>query len=82
MAEKLKLNHDGIRQVLFSPVTVQTISGIANRIASAAGDGMEVRSLERGGNRPRVAVVTATFEAMYAEATTRALTRAVDAGRG
>lgn len=82
MAEKLKLNSAGIRECLFSPMTISTISGIAGRIASAAGDGMEVRSLERGGNRPRVAVVTATFEAMHAEATTRALTRAVDAGRG
>lgn len=81
MAEKLKLNSAGIRECLFAPVTVQTISSIAGRIASAAGDGMEVRPLERGGNRPRVAVVTATAEARRAEATSRALTRAVDAGR-
>jgi hypothetical protein len=78
---KLELNHAGIREVMFAPAIIQTISGIASRIASAAGDGMEVLPLERGGRRPRVAVVTATFEAMHAEATSRALTRAIDSGR-
>lgn len=78
---KLVIRRDGIREVMAAPVTIQTITGIANRIANAAGPGMEVRSLERGSRRPRVAVVTATTEARHAEATTRDLTRAVDAGR-
>ena len=67
---------------MFAPGTIQAITGIANRIAGAAGDGVEVLPLERGARRPRVAVVTATYEAMRAEATSRTLTRAIGSGRG
>jgi hypothetical protein len=43
---------------------------------------METMPLEVGRNRVRMAVVTATYQAMRAEATSRALTRAIGAGRG
>jgi hypothetical protein len=78
---KIELNRRGIAQLLKEPGTFSAVTGIAARIASAAGPGMETRS-DKGGTRVRAAVVTATFEAMYAEATNRTLTRAIDAGRG
>jgi len=53
-------------------------------IASAAGEGVEVESQSSSGRRgtPRVAVYTATPEAMLDEAQNRTLSRALDAGRG
>ncbi len=50
-------------------------------IAEAAGEGMEVDA-QTSRNRYRVSVRTATPEAARAEAETRDLTRAIDAGRG
>ena len=79
---ELRIKPGAIRQLLTEPGTVAAVSNIARRIASAAGPGMVALPAERGGSRARAAVVTATFEAMYREATERALTRAVGAGRG
>jgi hypothetical protein len=77
---KIELNPAGVRELLRSPEVLADLSARAHRIANAAGDGMEVDA-ELGRVRARATVFTATFEAMRAEATTRALTRAVDAGR-
>lgn len=52
------------------------------RVAAAAGPGMEVDVNDEGRTRVRVTVWTATAEARVAEATRRALTRAIDAARG
>jgi hypothetical protein len=52
----------------------------AARIAAAAGPGFEATS--QPSRRARASVITATAEARAAEATSRALTRAIDAGRG
>lgn len=52
----------------------------ARAIAANAGEGMEV-DIEVGANRARASVRTTTIRAMRAEATQRALTRAIDAGR-
>ena len=52
----------------------------ASRIAAAAGEGMEV-DYAVGRSRARASVRTATFPARKAEAKTRALSRALDAGR-
>jgi hypothetical protein len=71
-----------VKEILTGPGAAAAVSAAAHRIASAAGPGMETRPLERGRNRVRMAVYTATWQAKHAEATTRALTRAVDAGRG
>lgn len=64
------LNDPGVRADLVR-------RGVA--IAQAAGEGVEVH--EGGKSRARITVRTETFEAMYAEATDRTLTRALDAGR-
>lgn len=78
---ELRIKPGAIRQLLTDPATVAAVTQIAHRIASAAGPGMEVKPAERT-PRARAAVVTATYQAMRAEATSRALTRAIGAGRG
>jgi hypothetical protein len=52
----------------------------ADRIAAAAGDGME-SSVVIGRTRARASVITASYAARRAEARNAALTRAIDAGR-
>jgi hypothetical protein len=52
----------------------------AERIAAAAGDGME-SSVVIGRTRARASVITATHAARRAEARDASLTRAIDAGR-
>lgn len=76
----VRLNHQGVRELLRSPQILEGLRGIGEQIAQAAGPGHEVEA-EIGPNRARVEVRTATFEAMVAEERHRNLTRAVDAGR-
>ena len=73
-------NHKGAREILTSTQLAKHLSGVADRIAEAGGEGMitEVTTL---GERACAVVVTATPRAMVAEANHRALTRAIDAGR-
>ena len=52
------------------------------RIAAAAGDGFVAERLDAARTRARVQVRTDTIDAMLAEANDRALTNALDAGRG
>jgi hypothetical protein len=52
----------------------------ADRIAAAAGDGME-SSVVIGRTRARASVITGTYAARRAEARNATLTRAIDAGR-
>lgn len=76
----IKLVPAGIRALLRSPEVEHDLERRAQAIAAAAGEGMEVSTF-RGPNRVRATVITATTEARVAEATDRALTRAIDAGR-
>lgn len=77
---RVKLNSRGVRDLLTSAEVLAMLVGRAERIAATAGEGMEVDS-EVGHERARASVRTATPDAVEAEATTRALTRAIDAGR-
>lgn len=79
---RIKRNDDGFRAILNSPEVVAELRRRAEAIAAAAGDGMEVLIAEGSGDRPVAFVRAETFGAMRAEATDRALTRALDAGRG
>lgn len=74
------LNRAAVRELLRSPEVKANLEARAQRIAAAAGPGHETDS-ETGPNRARAAVFTATAEARHAEATTRNLSRALDAGR-
>jgi hypothetical protein len=77
----IKLNSRNIeRHILKGRATEADLLRRAQRIAEAAGPGMEVNT-NIGPSRARASVVTATSAAMRAEASDRALTRAIDAGR-
>jgi hypothetical protein len=83
VAEKVRIevNSAGIQAILKSSEVLDLLREKAQRIAAAAGDGMEV-SAGLGAIRARASVTTATRAAKLAEATDRALTSAIDAGRG
>lgn len=78
---RIEVNSAGIRSILQSSEVQEFLRAKAERIAAAAGDGMEVSSTI-GATRARASVTTATRAAMLAEANDRALTSAIDAGRG
>lgn len=77
---RIHIDTQAVRDLLRSPEVLADLEQRAERIAAAAGPGMEVDA-DVGTNRARAVVITATPEAMLAEADTRALTRSVDAGR-
>lgn len=77
---KIELNSAGVKALLRSPEILADLRARAERIAAAAGEGFEADSMI-GRSRARADVFTETFAARRAEATGRALTRAVDAGR-
>lgn len=77
---KIELNSAAVRSLLRSSEMLEDLRSRAQRIANAAGEGMEANAAV-GPNRARASVVTATFEARHREATRRALTSAIDAGR-
>lgn len=77
---RIELNRAGVAALLKSPEVAADLEQRAERIARAAGDGMEANGAI-GATRARAEVVTATTEARLAEARDRVLTRAIDAGR-
>jgi len=77
---RIVLNSRGVRQLLRSTEVEADLRRRAGQIAAAAGPGMEASSMA-GSNRARASVITATSAARRAEATGRALTRSLDAGR-
>lgn len=76
---RIRLNSAGVRDLLRS--LEPDLAARAARIARAAGPGFESSSTS-GRNRALAQVWAETPEAMRAEAKDRALTRAIDAGRG
>lgn len=81
MATKFTFKPGALRKVRFSPEVRAELARRAQRVASAAGPGMVVRS-GNGRTRARSSVVTTTTEARIAEAKHRTLTRAFGAARG
>lgn len=73
----------GYRELMRDPAVLAEMERRGERVAEAAGDGFEVDSQARAGNRqvPRVSVRTATIEARLAEARDHVLERAIDAVR-
>ena len=76
----IKYRGDIIAELLKSPAVQQDLRRRADRIAAAAGPGMEA-SVQVGRTRARGSVITATKQARDNEARNRALSRALDAGR-
>lgn len=84
-AVRIELNKAEVRRILrgegeYSGVRDE-IERRTEAIAAAAGEGMEP-SVQVGAKRLHGSVITATAEAMVAEARDRTLTRALEAGRG
>lgn len=77
---RIELNRAGVRALLTSASVAEDLTDRGNRIAAAAGDGVEVQAT-RNRDRAVVFVRTDTFDAKRAEAEDRALTTAIDAGR-
>lgn len=78
---RIELNSDAVDDLLKSHEVQEELERRARRIADHAGAGMEVE-VSIGATRARATVRTGTYEAMAAEARDRALTSALDAGRG
>jgi hypothetical protein len=78
---KIELNSDAIDELLKSDEVQDELERRARLIAEHAGPGMEVE-VTVGATRARASVRTGTVEAKLAEARDRALTTALDAGRG
>jgi hypothetical protein len=81
MAKNVKVTVDrkAVTALLKSPAVQADLLARARRIASAAGPGMEASSMV-GRTRARASVITATPEAMLAEAKTRRLSSSLQAG--
>lgn len=77
---KVTLNRKGIKDLLTSQEVQRDLGRRADRIAGRAGPGNEA-DVTVGRNRARAGIVTATADAMVAEASHRTLTSALDAGR-
>lgn len=77
---KIKINGAGIQALLRDPGVVADLEARGERIAAAAGEGMETDTVQ-GKDRTSVFIRTETREARLAEAEDRALSRAIDAGR-
>ncbi len=80
MRTKLKFKRNWARDLMRSPGVLADLERRAANVAAAAGPGHEVRS-EVGKIRPRAAVVTARVQAIRAEAESKNLTSALDAGK-
>lgn len=79
---RLQIYPEGFNQVRKSAEVQAELRRRAEAIAAAAGGGEDFVVVDSpSSTRARVVVITATPQAMLAEATDRALTRAFDAGR-
>jgi hypothetical protein len=74
-------NRRNIASLLQTPQVRADLARRAKNIANAAGPGKWNVHDEKGRNRARAVVVTGDIQARRNEARTRALTRAIDAGR-
>ena len=79
---KFELNSAGVKALLRDPSVLADLESRARRIAASAGPGMVVDSGVTSGGRARAAVYTGSPEAIRNERGRKALTRAIDAGRG
>ena len=79
---RIQFISEGWRKILNSQEVADLVNGIGQNIASAAGPGFEYRAarLGYGGGRVGGFVSSTTYEAMLAQATDKALTKAVHHG--
>lgn len=79
---RIEFSEDAARELLKSPEVQADLAQRAAAIAGAAGIGTFDVTPSMTPTRARVSVGTADHAARHAEATTRSLTSALDAGRG
>lgn len=81
---RIEIDVNGFNEFRSQPALVNAIHNAAEQIAEAAGGSPDfiVRDFPDTRTRARSIVVTATEKGMRAEAESRALTKALDAGRG
>lgn len=80
---RLTLHPEGFNEARTSPALQADLHERGARVAAAAGGEPDFEVIDSPNQtRARVVVVTKTAKAKAAEATDRALTRALDAGRG
>lgn len=77
---RIKVNSAAVKQLLSSQAVADDLTQRGERMADAAGEGVEVTTT-RNRDRAVVFVRTETFEAKKAEAEDGVLRRAIDAGR-
>lgn len=81
--KKLKFHYKGFDQFRKQPALTDDLDARGHRIAARAGGEPDFMvESEPNASRARTVVFTATVDAMRAEATERALTNSLDAGRG
>lgn len=79
---RLQIHPEGFNEARKDPRVQGDLDRRAEAIAAAAGGGEDfVAHSSPTSTRARSVVITATVDGMLAEATDRALTRALDAGR-
>lgn len=78
---RIRFDYAGFNAVRRSEAVRADLGARAERIAAAAGPGFETKATLNPG-RAGVLVYADTYDAMVAEAENKALTRAIDSGRG
>lgn len=84
MAKNVRMEYRdaAFQEMAYSANGIAAIAGPAERIADAAGPGVEFEVWDNPGNdRPAAVAITRSYEARRNEARNRSLTRAIDAGR-
>lgn len=77
---RIVFNYQGFDALRKTPSVVADITARANRIAAAAGDGVEVK-IGATPSRAKATIYTDSIEASLAEATDKTLSTAIDQGR-
>lgn len=69
------------RELRTSAAAIADVTGRAESVAAAAGDGFDVLPVQSPRNRAHALVATTTYEAMKRNAAENTLLRSLDAGR-
>lgn len=81
---RIEFDDAGFQAILSSAAVAGVVVGEGEKIAGLAGDGFECKQYQTRGlkfDRPAAVVYTDTREAMFAEATDKVLTKAVQSCR-
>lgn len=81
---RMEFDDSGFQAILSSSQVASLVMGEGQKIAARAGDGFECKQYRTSGlryDRPAAVVYTDTLAAMVAEATDKALTKAVQSCR-